>query len=204
MELEPCLFCGGEANLAGTEVDGNIATRRIWVQCNSCNAEGSKETSGAKAIAAWNTRKGHSVPVERTDLGNLMHEEAERFGNDLPLTVSVGQAIWQDERKPMTAPITPEVPDTGGLVERQLLEFASMKSFPEFDPWKQAAREAVAELFRLKMERDEAINEAHCCDDINLDQPLADIISDLQADRERLSAELKALTFGNPGNESKK
>lgn len=45
----------------------------------------------------------------------------------------------------------------------------------------------------LKSKWDAAINEAHCCDDINLDQPLAGIIADLQKDRERLWDENKNL-----------
>lgn len=38
----------------------------------------------------------------------------------------------------------------------------------------------------LASEIDAARREAHCCDDIKLDQPLTGIIADLQTDRERL------------------
>jgi len=49
------------------------------------------------------------------------------------------------------------------------------------------ARETVA---RLEKERDAARHEMSQCDDIKLDQPLADCISELQRDRERLERQL--------------
>lgn len=59
-------------------------------------------------------------------------------------------------------------------------------------------RDVLVDYQRIKLLWDDAINESFCCDDINLDQPLAGIIADLQKDRERLYAELKALKEVQP------
>jgi hypothetical protein len=50
----------------------------------------------------------------------------------------------------------------------------------------------IASAPDMRKELDDARNEANCCDDINLNQPLAGIIADLQKDRERLYEEKRA------------
>ena len=53
MELKPCPFCGGEAELSGD--DG-----ASWVVCVNCNARGEWYNPEWKAARQWNAR--HTAP----------------------------------------------------------------------------------------------------------------------------------------------
>lgn len=48
-ELIKCPFCGGEA-----EINGSNGT--YWIDCNKCRAETGLSNTEAEAIAAWNRR----------------------------------------------------------------------------------------------------------------------------------------------------
>ena len=49
-ELKPCPFCGGKAELFGTEETGVF-----YVECLDCNVNDNFDTA-EEAIAAWNRR----------------------------------------------------------------------------------------------------------------------------------------------------
>ena len=52
IELKPCPFCGGEANL----VQGSSGKLLPWVRCRDCGAETSDYDSVEEAAEAWNRR----------------------------------------------------------------------------------------------------------------------------------------------------
>ena len=51
MELKPCPFCGGEAEVLESD---HSATFYCW--CDSCETRGNYYNTEAEAIEAWNTR----------------------------------------------------------------------------------------------------------------------------------------------------
>lgn len=53
-ELEPCPFCGEEAQLMEDEL--NFSSNRGTVMCMNCFATSSDEDDWKDAISAWNTR----------------------------------------------------------------------------------------------------------------------------------------------------
>ena len=51
--LEPCPYCGGEAELLGNE-----AIRIFHIQCKKCRKSSGFFRTDEQAITAWNTRAG--------------------------------------------------------------------------------------------------------------------------------------------------
>ena len=49
-ELLPCPFCGGEAKIVGSVLDG------FFAYCPNCGAGAVRKNEKAEAIEAWNTR----------------------------------------------------------------------------------------------------------------------------------------------------
>lgn len=77
VELMPCPFCGGEANIKSISYEGDPTRSDWWVSCQVCRVErpSTKKSeivhSREEAIAAWNRRAapvGASVPkrVDKT------------------------------------------------------------------------------------------------------------------------------------------
>ena len=54
-KLKPCPFCGGKAELFGTETNGIF-----YVRCLECDVDGNFDTPG-EARAAWNRRNCHEA-----------------------------------------------------------------------------------------------------------------------------------------------
>lgn len=48
-ELKRCPFCGGEAEIIGSNTT-------YWIDCNECRAETGLFNTEAEAIVAWNRR----------------------------------------------------------------------------------------------------------------------------------------------------
>lgn len=65
MELKPCPFCGGSAELCVHE-----ATGVSWVRCIECETSGGA-TSEEHAIKAWNTRYERTCKAEMPTFGGL-------------------------------------------------------------------------------------------------------------------------------------
>ena len=86
-DLEPCPFCGGEAELY--EADGNEGP--YMGCCRSCDASGTVLRDKAEAIAAWNTRADHVPgPTKRIDQTDNMHRMTDR-----PKCYDMGPWEWR-------------------------------------------------------------------------------------------------------------
>ena len=92
VELKPCPFCGGEAQLRTQEVDYGLCG--AWVYCTVCNAKtnymnthemlchqgrlstqmtgDSREKGINKAIEAWNRRQSVKVELTKSQCRNLV------------------------------------------------------------------------------------------------------------------------------------
>lgn len=66
INLLPCPFCGGEAELVG---------RRHWVRCKRCAVESGYYDNPETAIENWNTRKPMEQIVERLKKEKKIHTE---------------------------------------------------------------------------------------------------------------------------------
>jgi Lar family restriction alleviation protein len=59
VQLLPCPFCGGEADIL-------TAASEIWITCANCGADGAWKDTRAETIAAWNTR--HTATAEALEV----------------------------------------------------------------------------------------------------------------------------------------
>lgn len=131
----------------------------------------------------------------------LCGEGGKRWLHDAQHCEFCGYSGIKAAFKPMVKPVSAPEPhefqaDGPGVIGSDLCQVCGKEQYEhvgELPSLKQMCvlmnlqREAAG-YHDLKSKWDAAINEAHCCDDINLDQPLAGIIADLQKDRERLHA----------------
>lgn len=164
--LKPCPFCGStKLEGRGKRDDG----RALWIACTSCDATG--PTILKSVEEDWNTRA--HLPVQPAG--------AEPIGCPLPGACSCPSALTPNQRAAI---------------------ICDFMGWPEDGPaWKDAHKLAaqlaapshphVAQTDSLTGdELTAAWHELICCDDISLSGTLADGISQLQADRERLRASL--------------
>lgn len=54
IKLEPCPFCGGEAQIRHPHV---MMTPFYWVECKKCECQSNTYTTKETAAKAWNRRK---------------------------------------------------------------------------------------------------------------------------------------------------
>ena len=75
IELLPCPFCGGEAELdAGETLDDHVVKLTYYVFCFGCFVQSVKFPSEADAIEAWNCRAAPpaiATPINHIELMNL-------------------------------------------------------------------------------------------------------------------------------------
>jgi Lar family restriction alleviation protein len=86
VELKPCPFCGGEAELTGYRAP------EFWVHCPQIGCKASTEAFGSKdkAIAAWNTRA-------TTAQLDALREAREALEGMLPDNVCLANVVLPDD-----------------------------------------------------------------------------------------------------------
>lgn len=58
MEIKPCPFCGGEADVHNVCACDTDDDEYYWIECNFCEVGTGASNSRNSAIAAWNKRVG--------------------------------------------------------------------------------------------------------------------------------------------------
>jgi hypothetical protein len=140
MALDPCPFCGSEAELKFDSLDERYSYgRRAWVRCQKCGGRtadfyhdetvgyADPTTADPKAIAAWNTRTPQAAATiaERWERGLF---DAIAHGDD-------EHRAWLKEAITAHFAGEPVPPPRGrGTAERRMEEMRA-----ERDKWKQRA-----------------------------------------------------------------